>query len=47
MRQGVHVDNITPDGAILSLDQKDGDGIIGVHSGSNQVASDGTQYSTW
>ena len=35
------------DGAILSLDQKDGDGIIGVHSGSNQVASDGTQYSTW
>jgi general secretion pathway protein G len=35
------------DGAIYSLDQKDGDGIIGVHSGSNQVASDGTEYSSW
>jgi general secretion pathway protein G len=35
------------DGAILSLDQKDTDGIIGVHSGSSQTASDGTQYSTW
>lgn len=35
------------DGAIFSLDQTDTSGIIGVHSGSNQVGSDGTQYSTW
>ncbi|MGA3089995.1 MAG: type II secretion system protein [Terriglobales bacterium] len=35
------------DGAIMSLDQTDADGIIGVHSGSNQVASDGTTYSKW
>ncbi|MBZ5656842.1 MAG: type II secretion system GspH family protein [Acidobacteriia bacterium] len=33
--------------AILSLEQTDTDGIIGVHSGSNQTASDGTAYSTW
>jgi general secretion pathway protein G len=36
-----------PAEGILSLDQKDADGIIGVHSGSNQVGSDGTAYSTW
>jgi len=35
------------DGIILSLDQKDAGGIIGVHSGSNQIGSDGTVYSTW
>jgi general secretion pathway protein G len=35
------------DGAIMSLDQTDADGIIGVHSGSNQISSDGTAYSTW
>ena len=32
---------------IMSLEQKDAGGIIGVHSGSNQVGSDGTAYSTW
>jgi general secretion pathway protein G len=36
-----------PADAIMSLDQTDTDGIIGVHSGSNQVGSDGTAYSTW
>jgi len=36
-----------PADAILSLDQTDTDGIIGVHSGSNQLGSDGTAYSTW
>jgi len=35
------------DGAILSLDQTDTSGIIGVHSGSNQVGSDGKAYSEW
>jgi general secretion pathway protein G len=35
------------DGSIWSLEQKDADGIIGVHSGSNQVGSDGKAYSTW
>jgi general secretion pathway protein G len=35
------------DGAIMSLYQTDPGGIIGVHSGSNQTASDGTAYSTW
>lgn len=36
------------DGVILSLDQTDSDGgIIGVHSGSNQVGSDGKAYSEW
>jgi len=37
------------DGVILSLDQKDkdADGIIGVHSGSNQVGSNGKAYSEW
>lgn len=36
------------DGVILSLDQTDsGAGILGVHSGSNQVGSEGTAYSTW
>ena len=35
------------DGAILSLYQKDADGIIGVHSGSNQIGSNGKAYSTW
>jgi type II secretory pathway pseudopilin PulG len=32
---------------IISLDQTDAGGIIGVHSGSNQIASDGTEYSKW
>lgn len=32
---------------IMSLDQTEPGGIIGVHSGSNQVGSDGTAYSTW
>jgi len=36
-----------PADAIMSLDQTDTDGIIGVHSGSSRVASDGTAYSTW
>jgi general secretion pathway protein G len=35
------------DGSIMSLYQTDPGGIIGVHSGSNKVASDGTAYSTW
>lgn len=32
---------------IMSLDQTDTEGIIGVHSGSNAVGSDGTAYSEW
>jgi len=36
-----------PADAILSLEQTDTSGIIGVHSGCHQVASDGTDYSTW
>ena len=32
---------------IMSLDQTDTGGVIGVHSGSNQISSDGTAYSTW
>jgi general secretion pathway protein G len=35
------------DDVIMSLDQTDTGGIIGVHSGSNQMASDGTVYSSW
>jgi general secretion pathway protein G len=35
------------DGTIMSLDQTDTGGIIGVHSGSNQIGGDGTAYSTW
>jgi general secretion pathway protein G len=35
------------DGTIMSLDQADTGGIIGVHSGSNQVGSDGKAYSEW
>src|SRR5271154_1425218 len=35
------------EGIIMSLDQKDGGGIIGVHSGSNDIGSDGKAYSTW
>jgi general secretion pathway protein G len=36
------------DGVILSLDQTDSTGgILGVHSGSNQIGGDGTAYSTW
>jgi general secretion pathway protein G len=35
------------EGTIMSLDQTDTGGVIGVHSGSNQVGSDGTAYSTW
>ncbi|MGA8539156.1 MAG: type II secretion system protein [Terriglobales bacterium] len=36
-----------PADAILSLQQKDTDGIIGVHSGSDKIGSDGKAYSTW
>jgi general secretion pathway protein G len=32
---------------IMSLDQQDQGGIVDVHSGSTQVASDGTAYNTW
>jgi general secretion pathway protein G len=35
------------DGSIMSLEQTDTSGIVGVHSGSNQIASDGTAYSNW
>jgi general secretion pathway protein G len=35
------------DGSIMSLEQKDADGIIGVHSGSDHIGSDGKAYSTW
>jgi len=34
------------DETIMSLEQTEG-GITGVHSGSNQTASDGTMYSSW
>jgi len=36
-----------PADAILSLEQTDTEGIIGVHSGSDKIGSDGTAYSTW
>jgi len=36
-----------PADAILSLDQTETDGIIGVHSGSSQIGSDGKAYSEW
>jgi len=36
-----------PADAILSLEQTDTQGIIGVHSGSDKIGSDGTAYSTW
>lgn len=32
---------------IMSLDQTDSGGVIGVHSGSNQVGTNGTAYSSW
>jgi general secretion pathway protein G len=35
------------EGVIMSLDQKDDGGIIGVHSGSTQVGSNGKAYSEW
>jgi general secretion pathway protein G len=35
------------DDVIMSLEQTDPGGIIGVHSGSHQRASDGTEYSSW
>lgn len=35
------------DDFIMSIDQKDTGGIIGVHSGSSQVGSDGKAYSSW
>ena len=35
------------DGVIMSLYQKDDGGIIGVHSGSKQVGSNGKPYSEW
>jgi len=36
-----------PSDAIWSLEQKDVDGIMSVHSGSSQVGSDGKAYNTW
>ncbi|MGA2335999.1 MAG: type II secretion system protein [Terriglobales bacterium] len=36
-----------PADAILTLEQTDTEGIIGVHSGSDKVSSEGTAYSTW
>jgi general secretion pathway protein G len=35
------------DDTIMSLDQTEAGGVIGVHSGSSQISSDGTAYSTW
>jgi hypothetical protein len=35
------------DGVIMTLEQKDAGGIVGVHSGSNQVGSNGKPYSEW
>jgi general secretion pathway protein G len=35
------------DGSIMSIYQKDADGIIGVHSSSTQIGSNGTAYNTW
>jgi general secretion pathway protein G len=35
------------DGTIMSIDQTDTGGIIGVHSGSNAIGSDGKAYSSW
>jgi len=35
------------EGVIMSLDQKDDGGIIGGHSGSTQVGSNGKAYSEW
>ena len=37
---------VDEDETIMSLEQTD-PGITGVHSGSNQTASDGTAYSSW
>jgi general secretion pathway protein G len=37
---------VEEDDSIMSPEQTDS-GISGVHSGSNQVASDGTAYSSW
>jgi general secretion pathway protein G len=37
---------VDEDETIMSLEQTEG-GITGVHSGSNQTASDGTAYSSW
>jgi general secretion pathway protein G len=36
-----------PADAIFSLEQKETDGIIGVHSGSDKIGSNGKAYSTW
>jgi general secretion pathway protein G len=35
------------DDSVLSLDQQDAGGIIGVHSASDQISSEGTAYSSW
>jgi general secretion pathway protein G len=35
------------DDAIMSIYQTDAGGVIGVHSGSDKVSSDGTAYNTW
>jgi general secretion pathway protein G len=35
------------DGTIMSIDQTDTGGIIGVHSGSNVIGSNGKAYSSW
>jgi general secretion pathway protein G len=37
----------TGEDVIMSLEQTDTGGVIGVHSGSHQRASDGTEYSSW
>ena len=37
---------VEEDGGILSPEQSEG-GVSGVHSGSSQMAGDGTAYSTW
>ena len=37
---------VEEDDSIRSIYQKEG-GVIAVHSGSNQIAIDGTAYSTW
>lgn len=35
------------EGMIMSIYQTETGGIVGVHSGSNQISSEGTAYSTW
>jgi general secretion pathway protein G len=35
------------EGSIMTLEQTDTSGIVGVHSGSKQIGSDGKAYSEW